>query len=298
MNGRVLVTGSEGFTGQHVCEAFENAGWEVWGAGTKPLERKRYLRIDLLKPETLGQISSEVNPDLVIHLAGVAFVAKDDADIYYKVNLIGTKNLLEALCLKNGSKETRVILASSSNVYGEAGEVKIAEDTPLSPVSDYAVSKVAVEFLGKSYRDRLGITIVRPFNYTGVGQDQSFLIPKIVRHFRDRASTIELGNLDVARDFSDVRDIARYYLAVAEAEVSNDTINFCSGRASSLREIIEICEAATAHYPGVVVNPAYVRKNEIRVLVGNNSKLFEATGAQKITDIEETIRWMLAHTRA
>jgi len=296
MNGRVLVTGSEGFTGQYVCEAFENAGWEVWGAGTKPLKRKRYLRIDLLKPETLRRISSEVNPDLVVHLAGVAFVAKGDADIYYKVNLIGTKNLLEALCLKNESKETRVILASSSNVYGQAGEGKIAEDTPLSPVSDYAVSKVAMEFLGKSYRDRLGVTIVRPFNYTGVGQDLSFLIPKIVRHFRDKAPAIELGNLDVARDFSDVRDIARYYLAVAEAEVSNDTINFCSGRASSLREIIEICEAATAHYPRVVVNPAYVRKNEIRVLVGNNSKLFEATGAQKITDIEETIRWMLAYT--
>ena len=293
MNRRVLVTGSEGFTGQYVCEAFENAGWEVWGAGTKPLERKRYLRIDLLKPETLGQISSEVNPDLVIHLAGVAFVAKDDADIYYKVNLIGTKNLLEALCLKNESKETRVILASSSNVYGEAGEGKIAEDTPLSPVSDYAVSKVAVEFLGKSYRDRLGITIVRPFNYTGVGQDQSFLIPKIVRHFRDKAPAIELGNLDVERDFSDVRDIARYYLAVAEAEVSNDTLNFCSGRASSLKKIIEICELITGHSIEVLVNPDYVRKNEIKILLGDNSNLAKIIEVQNIIGIEGTLRWML-----
>lgn len=293
MNGRVLVTGSEGFTGQYVCEAFENAGWEVWGAGTKPLERKRYLRLDLLKPETLRRISSEVNPDLVVHLAGVAFVAKDDADIYYKVNLIGTKNLLEAVCLKTGSTETRVILASSSNVYGEAGEGKIAEDSPLSPVSDYAVSKVAIEFLGKSYRDRLDVTIVRPFNYTGVGQDQSFLIPKIVRHFRDKAPAIELGNLDVARDFSDVRDIARYYLAVAEAEVSNDTINFCSGRASSLKEIIEICKISTAHSPEIIVNPAYVRQNEIKVLEGDNSRLWRATGVHTITSIEGTITWML-----
>lgn len=296
MSRRVLVTGSEGFTGRYVCEAFKNAGWEVWGAGTKPVERKRYLRIDLLKPETLQQISLKVNPDLVVHLAGVAFVAKNDVDIYYKINLIGTKNLLEALCLKNGSKDTRVILASSSNVYGEAGDEKLGEDTPLSPVSDYAVSKIALEYLGKLYRDRLGIVIVRPFNYTGVGQDHSFLIPKIVAHFRDRAPSIELGNLDVARDFSDVRDIARYYLAVAESGLRDDTINFCSGKASSLEQIIEICKISTSHSPEIVVNPAYVRRNEIKVLEGDNSKLLEVTGVKKTIGIEETLRWMLAYT--
>ena len=225
MSKRVLITGSEGFTGRYVTEEFKRAGWEVWGAGLQPKpEQPQYLQIDLLKPETLVPIATKVQPDVVIHLAAMAFVAEDDANGFYQVNLMGTRNLLEVLSAAKTPPECTII-ASSANVYGNSTLEVLSEDSPTNPANDYAVSKLAMEYLAKTYMDRLGIVITRPFNYTGVGQSSRFLIPKIVEHFKARAPVIELGNIDVERDFSDVRDIACYYRQIAENRPGKLTIN-------------------------------------------------------------------------
>ena len=295
MTKRVFITGSEGFTGRYVTEEFKRAGWEVWGAGLQPKpEQPQYLQIDLLKPETLVPIATKVRPDVVIHLAAMAFVAEDDANGFYQVNLMGTRNLLEVLSAAKTPPECTLI-ASSANVYGNSTLEVLSEDSPTNPANDYAVSKLAMEYLAKTYMDRLGIVITRPFNYTGVGQSNRFLIPKIVEHFKARAPLIELGNTDVARDFSDVRDVAMTYRCLSEQAPLREVINICSGTAISLQECLTIASELTGHDIQVSINTAFIRESEVRRLSGDRTKIETLVGQDSLHDFKETLAWMLSH---
>ncbi|MDZ7598496.1 MAG: NAD-dependent epimerase/dehydratase family protein [Desulfobacterales bacterium] len=203
-----LITGIKGFTGQYLEAELEAAGWEVWGIGAhEEPGGARYQTVDLADADRLRRIVGEVQPDAVVHLAAIAFVGHGDADAFYRVNLIGTRNLLAALAAAKKRPDC-VLLASSANVYGNSTEGVLNESTSPNPANDYAVSKLAMEYMARLWRDRLPIVIARPFNYTGVGQTENFLLPKIVSHFRRRAEVIALGNLDVWRDFSDVCALA------------------------------------------------------------------------------------------
>ena len=293
MSKRVFITGSEGFTGRYVTEEFKRAGWEVWGAGLQPKpEQPRYLQIDLLKPETLQPIATTVQPDIVIHLAAMAFVAEDDANSFYQVNLIGTRNLLEVLSAAKSPPECTIV-ASSANVYGNSTLEVLSEDSPTNPANDYAVSKLAMEYLARTYMDRLGIVITRPFNYTGVGQSNRFLIPKIVEHFNARAPVIELGNIDVARDFSDVRDVAMTYRCLSERAPLGKVINICSGKAISLQECLTVASQLSGHDIQVRINSAFIRENEVRRLSGDRTKIDTLVGQDSLHNFEETLGWML-----
>ena len=145
----------------------------------------------------------------------------------------------------------------------------------------------------RTWFDRLPIVITRPFNYTGVGQDAQFLIPKIVSHFKRRADNIELGNLDVSRDFSDVRDVADAYVALLESDSKSEVFNVCSGRAVALRAVLDMAARITGHALKVTVNPAFVRANEIPVLRGSHRKLSSAIAYAARYSLEDTVQWML-----
>jgi nucleoside-diphosphate-sugar epimerase len=207
--------------------------------------------------------------------------------------LVGTRNLLEAAA--NCGREMRcLLLASSANVYGNAMSASpIDEATPMAPANDYAVSKLAMEYMATLWSGRLPITIVRPFNYTGVGQSTSFLLPKIVDHFRHRAPLIELGNLDVVRDFSDVRTVVQRYSRLLAAGVSGQVFNVCSGRGYSLLEVLQIMREISGHDLEVRVNPAFVRSNEVHRLIGSRAKLDAAIGEVPDIALQETLKWML-----
>ena len=207
---RVLITGVQGFTGRYVAAELERHGWDVWGLGSQPSDVPRYHCVDLLDGVALRGVIELVQPDAVVHLAAIAFVGHGDVDAFYRVNLLGTRHLLEALAHSPHPLQC-VLLASSANVYGNATEGVLTEATPPQPANDYAVSKLAMEHMARLWMDKLPIVIARPFNYTGVGQSVTFLLPKIVAHFQQRASVIELGNLHVWRDFSDVRAVAQAY---------------------------------------------------------------------------------------
>jgi nucleoside-diphosphate-sugar epimerase len=146
----------------------------------------------------------------------------------------------------------------------------------------------------RTWFGRLPIVLARPFNYTGVGQSESFLIPKIVKHFTQRAERIQLGNLDVSRDFSDVRDVVSAYVALLESEVHSETFNVCSGRAVALREVLQMMTGLTGHAPRVEVDPALVRTNEIAVLRGSCQKLSRAVNFMPRHSLEQTLAWMAA----
>jgi len=290
---RALVTGIKGFTGRYVAAELEGAGWEVWGIGSHDeAGDPRYRRADLSDAPTLRKVIAEVAPDAVVHLAAIAFVAHGDAEAFYRVNLMGTRNLLVALAASDKLPDC-VLLASSANVYGNAAEGVLTEATPANPASDYAVSKLAMEYMAKLWLDKLPIVLARPFNYTGVGQAENFLVPKIVAHFRRRSEVIELGNLDVWRDFSDVRAVARAYRRLLEVRPVGETVNVCSGRAHSLREAVAMAEAITSHSMRVEVNPAFVRANEVKTLCGDSSRLRGLIGHWDSPPLDETLRWML-----
>lgn len=278
---KVLITGQNGFTGRYLRAELAAHGHDVVG-----------LQSDLTDATGLAEEMQRVQPDWVAHLAGIAFVGHGEANDFYRVNLIGTRNLLAALA-DCGKRPACVLLASSANVYGNSTAGVLREDAPPNPANDYAVSKLAMEHMARLWLDRLPIVIARPFNYTGVGQSESFLLPKIVAHFKRRAEMIELGNLDVWRDFSDVRAVVQAYRRLLEISPAGETVNVCSGRTYSLREVLTLCERLTGHVMAVRVNPAFVRANEVRSLCGDPSHLRALIGNWDTQPLEDTLGWML-----
>ena len=294
---RVLVTGLLGFTGRYLQIELENHGFEVWGLGAQPAPgQPRYVQADLCDRASVQQAVAQVQPQAVVHLAAIAFVGHGDADAFYCVNLIGTRHLLAALA-DMPQPPRSVLLASSANIYGNATAGVLDETMPPQPANDYAVSKLAMEHMARLWQGRLPITIARPFNYTGVGQSGDFLLPKIIDHYQRRASSLELGNLDVWRDFSDVRAVAQAYRRLLQISTAGHTVNICSGRTYSLREVLVMVEALSGHRLQVHINPAFVRANEVPTLSGNPGRLRALIGADwHSPSLQDTLRWMLQST--
>ena len=294
---KALITGINGFTGRYLADQLRLAGYEVYGLGvmTGAIADPSVYACDLCDRKALVDVIEKIKPDVVVHLAAISFAAHDDVEAIYRINLIGTRNLIEAVVKCRGSNAA-MLLASSANIYGNASVEVIDETVPPAPTNDYAVSKLAMEYVAKLWMDQLPITIVRPFNYVGIGQSAEFLLPKIVSHFRRRASVIELGNLYVVRDFSDVRLVAQCYTKLVEMrghdKVKGEIFNTCSGKGHSLLEVLSMMREISGHIPEIRVNPAFVRANEIKALVGSRKKLESAIGS--VTDIPliETLRWM------
>ena len=291
---RVLITGAEGFTGRYLATELHQAGYEVRSLPADKVAGASRLHVaDLADAAGLVAVVREVQPHQVAHLAAIAFVAHGDVDAIYRTNVVGSRNLLEALAASQAPLSA-VLLASSANVYGNAMGGVLDESTPPAPANDYAVSKLAMEYVARLYADRLPVVMARPFNYTGVGQAESFLIPKIVSHVRRRAPLIELGNLDVARDFSDVRTVVQYYARLLACKAaSGGTFNVCSGEAASLNDVLELVRQISRHDFEVRVNPAFVRQNEVKSLVGSRARLDAMVGEVPRIALVDTLRWML-----
>jgi GDP-6-deoxy-D-talose 4-dehydrogenase len=249
--------------------------------------------VELTAVNEVRNIIRDLRPQAVIHLAGISFAAHDDIEEIYLSNILATRFLLQSLSESAGEVE-HVIVASSANVYGNQNAEVLVEDMPLRPANDYGVSKVATELVCEIFSDKLPVTIVRPFNYTGVGQSTSFLIPKIVDHFRNERDFIELGNINVMRDFSDVRDVSEnYFKLMNNHRAFGATVNICSGAATSLRQVIDICTEITGHQLQVRVNPSFVRRNEVISLLGSTDRLTRIVGQQDRIPLRATLNWML-----
>ena len=292
---RALLTGRSGFTGRYVAHELEAAGFEVIGLGDRqePADTGS-ITVDLLDRDAVIAAVARVQPDVVLHLAAISFVAHDDVAAIYSVNVVGTRNLLEALA-GLPHKPQIVVLASSANIYGNTDVEPITEDTPPAPANDYAVSKLAMEYMARLWMDRLPIVITRPFNYTGVGQSEQFLIPKIVSHFRRGERVIELGNTEVIRDFGDVRDVAKAYVAIVNAAPAGKTLNICSGVGHSLGDVLDMMADMAGYSIDVHINRAFVRSNEVARLVGFGGGLRQVVGALPTTPLRDTLAWMYAN---
>lgn len=263
---RILLTGTSGFTGRYFKEAAIRAGHTV-----QPLQAEI---TDLRQVE--AQLADE-QPDAVVHLAAISFLAHADAASFYAVNTVGTTNLLTALAALP-APPGRVLVASSANVYGNCSVSPIAETQEPAPVNHYAMSKLAMEHLAKTYADRLPLIIARPFNYTGPGQSSQFVVPKLVEHYAKKAPGIELGNIHVQREFNDVRMVCEAYLALLEKGEAGEVYNVCTGQPYTLQQVMETLTSLTGHHLKVRVNPDFVRAFEVHRLCGDPGKLQAATG--------------------
>lgn len=282
---RILLTGAEGFTGQVFAKRAVAAGHAVIA-----------LQSDLTHREALHQEVLALAPDAVVHLAAISFVGHANEAAFYAVNVVGTTHLLDAL-LQLPARPARVLLASSANVYGNTAQSPITESQPPAPINHYGMSKLAMEFMARTYNERLNLVVARPFNYTGSGQDAHFLIPKLAAHFAARAPSIELGNLNVEREFNDVRMVCDAYLLLLAHGEPGETYNICSGRPYALRRVIETFARMTSHNLRMEINPAFVRANEVHRLCGDPQKLRTLLSKHGATlyepALEETLGRML-----
>ncbi len=279
---KILLTGADGFTGRHFIARAELQGHAV-GA----------LAADLTDAPALKAEVAGAGADAVVHLGAISFVAHANLRAFYEVNVIGTTNLLDAIAAAP-AKPSCVLLASSANIYGNTEASPIAETQPPAPVNHYAMSKLAMEHMARTYADRLPLVFTRPFNYTGVGQAINFVIPKLVDHFARRADSISLGNLHVEREFNDVRMVCDAYLRLLERGTHGEAYNICTGEPHTLQAVIAHLEALTGHMMEVRQDPAFMRANEVHRLCGDQRKLMAAVGELPQPALAETLRWMLS----
>lgn len=304
----VLVTGAAGFTGTHLADLLSTIpGVEMTGlvrpGSSHPCAPGFLLvRADLLDRDGLHAALSENRPDAVVHLAGLNQGAFDEL---IRTNVIGTKNLLDAIADLNPA--CRVLVVSSSAVYGYAGDAPLSEETPARPLSEYGISKLAQDALAQMYHDRFGngIAVARPFNLVGPGQPDSFICGRIIRQVvgieQGRLDEIDLLETSSRRDFIDVRDAVRaYYALISHAgfhgECAGKTFNIGSGKSTSIREVIGSIE-------GITGRRYHVRLPDIPPAItipgqkSDNGKITALTGWEPAIPLERSLLDMLRAER-
>ena len=280
---KVWLIGADSFTGTHLLPSLERNKYQV-----------DISEVDITDKEQVSEAMFRIEPDYIISLAAISFVPDDGDESIYAVNTFGAQNILAA-CLKLPKKPKNIILASSANIYGVQKQEQVDENSIPNPVNHYGCSKWSMEQIAQTYSEQLNITITRPFNYTGIGQDSKFLVPKIVEHFIKKTTVLKLGNIDVWRDFSDVRWIIEAYTKLLSRQNKGLTrVNLCSGNLISIREIIDVLQQITDHQITVETDIDLVRKADIHRQCGNNKKLFELLpNLSSVIELKETLKWMV-----
>ena len=312
---RALITGASGFVGEHLCACLlAHTDWQL--AGTvypQPVEarpqepRLRLQHVDLRDPQRVQALVDEVQPDCIFHLAAQSFVPVSFADPWDTLenNIRAQLNLLEAV--RRSGREIRMLVVGSNEEYGtpRLGELPQTEESPLRPNNPYAVSKVAQDFLGLQYYLAYGAPVVRvrPFNHTGPGQSSRFVVPAFASQIARieaglQEPLVQVGNLDVARDFTDVRDIVRaYHLAVTQGE-PGDVYNLASGRPQSVQGLLETLLGCAKVDIRVERDPSLYRPVDVQVVYGSADKFRRQTGWEPHIPFEQTLRDTLDYWRA
>jgi nucleoside-diphosphate-sugar epimerase len=294
MNKKILITGIIGFTGKHLERHLTEQGFDVFGTVIDAPTQPKHLQCDITKKMQIDQVVKRVKPDYVIHIAAISFVGESNASLIYDVNVIGTENLLRAL-VENSITPKKTILASSATVYGNQGKAVLDESMCPAPVNHYGCSKLAMEHMAAHYFDRLDIVITRPFNYTGIGQESHFLIPKIVEHFKEKKKEIALGNIHVSREFNDIEYVIDIYHKLLLSEAKSVIVNLSSNHPVKLLDVIETMQEIAGYTIEIKVNPAFVRPNEIASLAGSTERLAQLIDRPTLRTLNDILAEMYAH---
>jgi GDP-4-dehydro-6-deoxy-D-mannose reductase len=292
----VLVTGGAGFAGTHLCE-------ELRARGEEPAAPTRD-ELELLDADAVQATVAEVQPRVVFHLAAIASVpySWEHPRRTLRENAETTLNVLEAVRLE--APEAAVVLAGSGEVYGPPERLPVEESAPLAPRNPYALSKAACDLLGAQYAEvhGTGVRRMRAFNQAGPGQPDDYVVGTLTRQVAEAEAAgggeavIRLGNLDSARDFTDVRDVARAYADAAG--VPAGTYNVCSGRAVTVRDLLELLRGAARVEVRHEVDESRVRAHDVPEIRGSAERFSAASGWKPRIPLEQTVSDALEWWRA
>lgn len=295
---RILVTGARGFVGPHLLRHLDALGHEVWGTDRPETPAPGPHRAcDLTQAEAVRELVHDLHPDAVVHLASVSSVARSFAAPQQTLanNLLSACNLFEAL---RPRPTTRVLVIGSAEQYGlvQADELPLREEQPFRPSSPYAVSKVAQEFLALQYHTSHGLDVVlaRSFNHSGPGQSDDFVLPAVAKQIAAAEAgasppVVRVGNLEVRRDFLDVRDVVRAYALLLEHGEAGRAYNVCRGRADSLQSLVAALMQQSRLPLRLEVDPTRLRPADLPTLVGDSSRLRQRTGWEAEIPMERTL---------
>ncbi len=311
---RALITGISGFAGSYLAEyLLTHTSIEVWGIALGPTEnidpfadRIVYLSEDLSDPAVAARVLGQASPDYVFHLAAQAFVPVSWQDPWATMenNIRAQVNLLHAAVQQNC--HARILVIGSNEEYGrvEPDELPITEETPLRPDSPYGVSKIAQDFLGLQYflSHKVHTVRLRPFNHIGPRQNDRFVAASFARQIAEseaglREPVMRVGNLESKRDFTDVRDMVRAYALALERGAPGEVYNVGSGRAYSVRELLDIYLSMSNVQIRVEPDPARQRPSDTPVTRCDASKFKKQTGWEPQITFEQTLRDTLEYWR-
>lgn len=299
---KVLITGSTGFVGPYLKKELESHGYEIFGLDRhNPENIKNVFCGDICDSEFVDSVVEKVSPGEVYHLAGFSSVKKsfEEPELAMRINVGGTENLLGAvsrLCPKS-----KILMVSSADVYGKPKKIPINENEEVKETSPYSRSRIAQEKLINRFKD-LFIIVSRSFNHTGPGQSEIFVLPDFTKQVVEieegiKESIIYVGDLDVVRDFSDVRDIAHAYYLLLQKGKRGNIYNVGSGNGYNLHELLNRIINLSKIKIEIRKDPAKIRPIEIMELVADNSKLKNDTGWKPIYTMDKTIDDLLHYWR-
>jgi nucleoside-diphosphate-sugar epimerase len=291
MTNRALITGIDSFTGAFVASALRSRGFDVFGT-SRARPGSRVFALDICDRDAVQSCLRAVSPDYLINLAGVSFPARRSEELFNRVNVQGAINIAEA-CAELPKKPRHCIFVSSATVYsGTKSKVLINEMSPIAPMNQYGRSKANMERKLAEYSDHMPLSIVRPFNYTGPGQKEDFVVAKLVSAFKRRLKVISLGNLDVCREFFDVRDVSGWYAQLISVE-KPFLANLSTGRCYSIKNVVGRLEKITGHKATIDCDKEFIRKNENKYLCGNPAVLSSLIDTGSSIPLDRTLSDML-----
>jgi GDP-4-dehydro-6-deoxy-D-mannose reductase len=297
-----LITGIAGFVGPYLAKNLLSNKYEVYGLDrNKPdIEGCKCFACDITDEKAVEDVIAEVSPDIIFHLAGQSSVEKSykEPELTFKINVDGTNNIFAALI--NCNLRPKVLVVSSADVYyGGVQSTPISEDAEISPKSPYAKSRVEQEELALRYNEEYGIPVVisRSFTHTGVGQQEIFVCPNFAKQValvkKGKQSVVKVGNIEVKRDFTDVRDMVEAYRILAEKGIPGEIYNAGSGKSISLKDVLDILFSAAGISPNTEQDPSRVRKDDPLDVRADISKI-KALGWKPKIQFEQTLKELLA----
>lgn len=307
---KIFITGSEGFAGQHLINALKDDYFIIG------LSHKEKLQSDINVVYEIGDIQNQdliydllekYQPEMIVHLAAIAFTWRASPSELFNVNLFGTLNIFES-CLRLRAKKAyqpKIIYVSSADVYGRTTNPEdIKEDAPFSPINYYAVSKVAADRLSYQYSQgsQINVIIARPFNHTGPGQREGFFVPdmasQIAKLEKSEGNVLLVGNLESIKDFTDVRDTVQAYKLLIEKDIpTGEAINVCSGAGVKFKDLLDKMLRLSKKEIILKQDSKRLRPSEIPLLIGNNQKLIKLTGWQPKYTLDQTLKDTLEYWR-
>ena len=315
MTKKALITGIAGFVGSHLAELLLSQGYEVYGMARprsktdhiETIKNKLHLEdADLLDSHSLYSLVAKIKPDYIFHLAAQSFVPTSwvSPSVTLEVNIVGTANLFEAV--RMAGIDPVIQIACSSEEYGLVleNEVPIKETNPLRPLSPYAVSKLAMDYLGYQYHQSYKVRVVRTrgFNHTGPRRGETFAESSFAKQIAmiekgKQEPVISVGNLEAHRDYTDVRDMVKAYIFAVEKCDPGDVYNICTGRAQKIGDMLNLLLSFSKVKVTKKEDPSRMRPSDVPVLIGDNSKFVQKTGWRAEIPFEKTMEDLLNYWR-